>query len=770
MKDPRRHPITLRFADGELEADFRETYSRKSVRPVRYALLLGIVLYSVVFGALDLISAPQNVGAAWAVRGAVTVAALGVVGLTYTEVFRRQMQWILSTLMLAGGAGLIVMLALDPTGENYYDGPLLIILTTFVLVRLRFVFASTVALLLLVAYTAVAAGLKVAPFHDPVGNVVMMAATVLIGMFAGYLLEDYARREFWQTRVLNEKRKENARLLQSRSRFFANVSHEFRTPLTLILGPLDDWLSRPDDLPDTLKAPMHRMHRNARRLLRLINHLLDLAKLEVGEWRIHPETANLTAFARDAVRSFEDEARRREIDLQFDAAEYVTASFDPSAMETVLSNLVANALKFTPEDGRVRVSVQREGDAATLTVRDTGPGIPAEDLPHVFDRFHQSDDSSLRQHDGTGIGLALTRELLHRHGGTIDVESEVGFGTTFTLSIPLDPSPTGPDTALASDAPPATASPRPPATDASDAPPRPPEHAGERSSPVRGESSDEPESGDAAESGDGETLLIIDDDPDIRAYVRDGLSDRYAVIGAENGADGLKMADDNPPELVITDVMMPGMDGYEVCRSIKSSDVLDHVPVLILTARSEPERAAEGFEAGADGYLGKPFSLRDLRARIDSLLANRRRMRERFRASAPPSPDVDVPEPEDVASADRRFVDSARDAVLDHLDDEHFNVDAFAAEVGLSPRQLQRKLKSITDRTPSAFIRRIRLERGAQLIERDAGTISEIAYRVGFSSPSYFSRCFREEFGMPPSEFEASKVDASDAEPQEDEH
>jgi signal transduction histidine kinase/DNA-binding response OmpR family regulator len=671
--------------------------------------------------------------------------------------------------MLAGGAGLIVMLALDPTGENYYDGPLLIILTTFVLVRLRFVFASSVALLLLAAYTAVAAGLKVAPFHDPVGNVVMMAATVLIGMFAGYLLEDYARREFWQTRVLNEKRKENARLLQSRSRFFANVSHEFRTPLTLILGPLDDWLSRPDDLPDAQKAPMRRMQRNARRLLRLINHLLDLAKLEVGEWRINPETANLTAFARDTVRSFEDEARRRKIDLQFDAEDDVTASFDPSAMETILSNLIANALKFTPEGGRVRVSLQREGDAATLTVRDTGPGIPEEDLPHVFDRFHQSDDSSLRQHDGTGIGLALTRELLHRHGGSIDVESEVGFGTTFTLTIPPASSSTEADTATPTGAKQTASSTRPADTPAERSAPSP-QPPTESRPDINGESDINGRPDAEAETSDRETLLIIDDDPDIRAYVRDGLSDRYAVIGAENGADGLDEAEDNPPDLIITDVMMPGMDGYDLCRSVKSSDVLDHVPVLILTARSEPERAAEGFEAGADGYLGKPFSLRDLRARIDSLLANRRRMRERFRASAPPSRDVDVPEPEDVASADRRFVNSARDAVLDHLDDEHFNVDAFAAEVGLSPRQLQRKLKSITDRTPSAFIRRIRLERGAQLIERDAGTISEIAYRVGFSSPSYFSRCFREEFGMPPSEFEASTVDAPDAEPQKDEH
>ena len=312
MKDPRRHPLTLRFRADDLEADFRSTYARKSVRPVRYALMLGIFLYSIVFGTLDLISAPNNLVAAWTVRGTVTAFALGVLGLTWLPRFRRWMQWILSALMLAGGLGLVLMLALDPTGENYYDGPLLIILTTFVMMRLRFVFATSVSLLVLASYTSVAAGLKVAPFVNPVGNVVMMSATVLIGMVAGYLLEDYARREFWQTKVLNEKRKENARLLQSRSRFFANVSHEFRTPLTLILGPLDDWLDDPPSpVPDGLRSDLSRMRQSGGRLLRLINQLLDLARLEVGEWQPHFEPVDLVPFTRDLTRTFQGESERQ---------------------------------------------------------------------------------------------------------------------------------------------------------------------------------------------------------------------------------------------------------------------------------------------------------------------------------------------------------------------------------------------------------------------------------------------------------------------------
>jgi len=254
---------------------------------------------------------------------------------------------------------------------------------------------------------------------------------------------------------------------------------------------------------------------------------------------------------------------------------------------------------------------------------------------------------------------------------------------------------------------------------------------------------------DGRSKADTETLLVVDDDSDIRSYVARGLSDTYQILEAENGAEGLDRARDAMPDLIITDIMMPEVDGYELCETIKSSDVLDHVPVLMLTARAEPDRAAEGFDAGADAYLAKPFSMRDLRARIHSLLQNRRRLRKRFnRARLNESDAVEVD------SADERFIARARESVLDHLDDEHFNVDAFAADVGLSPRQLQRKLKSITDLTPSAFIRRMRLERGAQLVKQDYGTISEIAYEVGFSSPSYFSRCFKDEFGTSPSEFE----------------
>lgn len=761
MKYPRRHPVTLEFASEDLESDFQSDYARKSVRQVRYAMLLGVLLYGFVFGFLDLVSAPASyVRVVWAVRGGVGLAALGVFALTFIPSFRAWMQPAVGALMLAGGLGLVLMLALDPTGQNYYDGPVLILLATFVVVRLRFIYASIVALTTVAAYTAVAAGLKTTTFVDPISNTVMIAATALIGMFAGYMLEDYARREFWQTKIINEKRKENARLLQSRSRFFANVSHEFRTPLTLILGPLEDWTEdAPAPVPDGLQTAMRRMKRNASRLLALVNQLLDLARLEVGEWTLHPETASLVAFTRDAVRAFHDQARRAGVDLQYDApsddAPDAVASFDPDALETVIVNLVGNALKFTPEGGTVRVSVTTSDDAVHIRVRDTGPGIPDDDLPHVFDRFHQSDDSTLRRHDGTGIGLALAQELVRLHDGSIEVESEVGFGSTFTVTLPRTPTSSVETSSVETSSVEARASDTAPTRSRSSLQGVPAVEDVEAIE-VDTNSEDRVHEVDHDESdAEAPLVLLVEDDPDVRAYVRDGLGASYRIEEAGNGEDGLAAARDTVPDLIVADVMMPGMDGMAFCQAVKSDDALDHVPVLMLTARVE--RVVEGLDAGADAYVGKPFTLRELRARIRNLLANRQRVRDRFAAERLARPSTAEPSTVDVDSADERFVQRAREAVEDHLDDEHFNVDAFAEAVGLSPRQLQRKLKSITGHTPSAFIRLIRLRRGAQLVAQDYGTVSEIAYAVGFNSPSYFTKCFRETFGAPPTEYDGSE-------------
>lgn len=733
---PSQNPLTLRFHTDALERDFLEDYARKSIRQVRYALVLGVLIYGAVFGVLDLVLIPPYAPVAWTVR--LVVCALGgaVLLLTYSPLFARYMQPVLSGLLLVAGWGLILLLALEPSGENYYDGPVLIILPTFVAVRLRFVWASVVGWLIVAAFVIVAAA-KGTPPAELAGSIIFISSANIIGMFAGYMLEDYARRDFWQVRLIDEKRRENEELLEMRSRFFANVSHELRTPLTLILGPLDDLLAGDDArLPGAVRKTLGVMRRNGRRLLRTINQLLDLAKLEAGGLRLQARQAPMAPLLRGIVASFSDHAERHGIDLQLDVEdEQVAPFFDAHQMEQVVVNLVANALNFTPEGGTVRVALAQQDDAAVVSVRDTGPGIRAEDLPHLFDRFHQADDSVLRRHPGTGIGLALARQIVELHGGRIDVESEPGFGSEFVVTLPLGRAHLRP--ADVADALPA--SPHEVHVPALDEPTA--DHAGE---------SRPPEDASAA-------VLVVEDDPDVRAYVCEALADRFDVIQAENGREGLERAREAVPDLIVTDVMMPEMDGYAFCQALKSDRVLDHVPVIMLTAKSEPEHKIEGLEVGAEAYLTKPFSRRELRARVESLLANRRRLQRRF------SSEVLVrPSPIDVDSADERFIQRAREAVEEEIGDEQFGVDALAEAVGMSRRQLQRKLKAVADQTPSTFIRLIRLGRAAQLIEQDYGTIAEIAYAVGFSSPSYFTKCFRETFGTTPTDYDG---DTTAAEP-----
>jgi signal transduction histidine kinase/DNA-binding response OmpR family regulator len=733
----------LRFRSDELEEAFRAEYARRSMRLVRYALVLGVLIYGPLFGVVDYVSLPAFAPTAWAVRGAVCVAGLAVLAFTYAPAFERWMQPTLSGLLLLAGLGLVLMLALEPSGEYYFEGPVLLILPTYVIVRLRFAWASAVGWLVVVAYVVVVALFKDVAAGEVVSGAIFIGAANLIGMFAGYMLEDYARRQFWQARLIDEKRAENAELLEARSRFFANVSHELRTPLTLILGPLDDVLGALEDRRDdggaqreasALAAPLRRVRRNARRLQRLIDQLLDLAKLEAGHLQFQPRRGRLAPFVRGVTESFAEHAEREGIDLQFSADEEASdlaLDFDPDKLETVAVNLLSNALKFTPEGGTVRVSVEREdGGAASLRVRDTGPGIPAEELPHLFDRFHQAADSTLRQKEGTGIGLAFAKELTELHGGEIDVESEPGFGTEFTVRLPVEcESAGGRERGSAG------------------------EGKGERQAEetlAGGEvERDEVEETTGEAATEGATVLVVEDNADVRAYVRDGLGETHEVREAADGREGLEVARAVVPDLVVTDVMMPGMDGYAFCRTLKEDPVLDHIPVVMLTAKAEREHRIEGLEAGADAYLGKPFSRRELQVRVENLLADRRRLRKRFSDEVLVQPsEVDVP------SADERFIERAREAVEEHMGDADFDVDAFAEAVGMSRRQLQRKLKAVADQTPSAFVRRIRLGRGAQLLAQDYGTVSEIAYEVGFGSPSYFTKCFRETFGTTPSRYE----------------
>ena len=527
-----------------------------------------------------------------------------------------------------------------------------------------------------------------------------------------------------------------------KTRFFANVSHEFRTPLTLLLGPIDDAMAgRYGDLDPRLGDQLPVMQRNARRLLDLINQLLDLAKLEVAGLDLNRQPVDLVALAQGVVGTFAARAERDGVDLLFDAtAEALPAALDAAKVEAVLTNILANALAFTRPGGKVRVGVRPDGPAAVLTVEDTGVGIAADDLPHVFDRFRQVDGSATRTHEGTGIGLALAKEFTEMHGGTIGVESAVGFGTRFAVRLPLeadgidlaalttpDPAPVPAATRVSVPAPPAVEAPMGGDGHASSAP--------------------------LPDEDDRPTVLLVEDNADLRAFLRSHLAERYRVLEAADGRAGLELAHAHPPDLVLSDVMMPEMDGVALARALKADARLGDVPVVLLTARADEASVLDGLAAGADDYLAKPFSPAELGARVDNFVSARREMRARYSDELVMGPSQIA-----VSSAEAAFLERVRDTVEANLGDDVFGVDRLAETVGLSRRQLGRRLREALDTSPGVYLREMRLARAAQLLEQRAGTVAEVAYAVGYRDAEHFSKQFRKAYGTTPSAYAEEAV------------
>lgn len=730
---------TLRFRDDALEARFQDAYFEESLTQVRWALFIGIIFYGPFFGWLDIMQRPPNLYGILGIRLGVCVLTAGYLAFTYAEAFRRAMQASLSGLILLAGLGLVAMMALDTSGQGYDDGPALLILPAYVLIRLRFVYATPVGWLILLAY-AIAAILETDHATGTVvSRVIFLGAANLIGMFAGYTLERYARTSFWQRWLIDQKRQENERLLHTRTRFFGNITHEFRTPLTLILGPLDRLLED-RTLGTKARSQLGMMRRNAKQLLTLITELLDLAKLDAGRMPLRVASVDVVAFTQHTVDAFEAAAASKQLTLLFEAPPTLIAPIDATNLERVLFNLLGNAMKYTPAEGTIRLKLEAQAEEKvwSLSVRDTGPGIAAEHLPYIFDRFEQGDatDTPL----STGIGLALVKELVERHHGQIAVFSEIGFGTEFVLTLPLHE-------AVFSDG---------------ERMVRPvlPEHAqAPRPDATAQPSVSSPEPEDQLPLSDRPVLLVVEDNPDVRLLVRDTLADTYTIWEAADGAAGWERIEGEVPDLVLTDLRMPVLDGWALCRRIKEHPATDHIPVIMLTAQASRAGRVEGLETGADAYLGKPFHADELRAQVANLLSQRQRLRERFRVSPAPLSTTaplpgPAPTPVDVPSADTAFLQKAQAVVEAHIDDSLFTIDAFAEEMGLSRRQLQRKLKAVSDQTPSAFIRLLRLKRGAQLLEQGYGYVADVAYAVGFNNPTYFTTCFREAFGVPPSAFQ----------------
>jgi DNA-binding response OmpR family regulator/anti-sigma regulatory factor (Ser/Thr protein kinase) len=515
------------------------------------------------------------------------------------------------------------------------------------------------------------------------------------------------------------------------------------------MGPLDDLragLHGP--LSPAAIEQVDLARRNAGRVLDLINEILALARAESGRETVHARRVDLGAFVASVARTFVPLAERKAIayDIQSPPDEVMVYA-DPDHLDRALSNLLSNAFKFTPDGGAVRVTAGGDDRAARITVRDSGPGIPAADLALIFDRFHRARTAGTQP--GTGIGLALAKELIALHGGTIAVDSEEGFGSTFTITLRIGHAHLSPEQVAEGLPVVASASPHP----------GPPPDFVAPASPMREvpntvESVRHPTRASIPDSqfpvpdnADVTTVLVVDDNAEVRGYIRQHLLPRYRVLEAVNGEEGIAMARRHLPDLVLSDVMMPVTDGFALCRALKSDRETAFLPVILLTARADAEDKLTGLTEQADDYLTKPFDVRELLTRIANIIAMRRRLRERFAGA----PLTIRPAPVDMAPADRKFIDQVRAAIEARLSDEQFTVERLASDVAQSRGNLHRRLREMIGESPSDLIRRLRLERAAALLEAGAGSVGEVAYAVGFKSVAHFSNAFHEMHGVRPS-------------------
>ena len=512
-----------------------------------------------------------------------------------------------------------------------------------------------------------------------------------------------------------------------KSNFFANISHEFRTPLTLIQGPVEQALKgvAADETP-VRTSNLQMIRRNTLRLQNLVDQLLDLSKLESGKMQLQVRRGPLLPFLRAVIFSFESLAERKGIDFAASFPEELEeAWFDPDKWEKILVNLLSNAFKFTPEGGSVRVVAAVAPEGLQLSVTDSGKGIAPGEIDRIFDRFYQVEGSEA---GGTGIGLALVRELVAVQGGKISVESEVGVGTSLHLLLPYRREDFSETELLQSEE-------APPAAIARAIPAEEPQESPTPVSPPFEEADERP------------LLLIAEDNPDLRQFISQILQDSYRILTAHNGREGLEQAIERTPDLLISDVMMPEMDGFELCRTLKEDERTSHIPVVLLTAKAGQEHKVAGLETGADDYLTKPFDEKELRVRVRNLIEQRRQLREKFGGELVLRPSAVA-----VTSVDQRFLEKVKETIEANLGNEQFSVTELAEAVAFSRSQLHRKLKSLTDKSPNELIRNFRLTRAKELLEQGAGNVSEVALEVGYGNLSYFTKSFKEAFGQLPSE------------------
>ena len=550
------------------------------------------------------------------------------------------------------------------------------------------------------------------PFYRTLPMYILYAVIVLGALYLQWRNMRKRQRERAERQRQLMERQKMEQITEMKLQFFTNISHDLRTPLTLIISPLEHIMKklRDGETPDNLLAQLKNIDKNAQQLLREVSALLDFRRLDAGGETLNVQRSDIIDHLNSILVSFSDYAEERSIHLSFEHdADSFLMDYDREKINKVIYNLFSNALKFTPAGGSVSLSFRQEQDHVTIAVADTGKGISDNDKPNIFKRFYQSASNDSSQ-TGSDIGLHIANDYVRLHHGTINVSDNQPVGTIFTITLPIS------------------------------------ENRGDGSRD-RSEARDHENLTHDATSHL-KTILIVDDNQDMLSFISSCMKEDYQVHTAPDGAAAIDVLQREQIDLIVSDVMMPGIDGFELCRRVKSDISLSHIPIILLTARTTDVSRIEGLQLGADDYLTKPFNIEVLRLRVKKFIDWEKNNHQQFRQKMNIEPSEIT-----ITSLDEQFIKKAIALVEQNISDSEFSVEAMASEVGMSRSTLYKKLMAITGLGPAEFIRTIRVKRGKALLETSQMQITEIAYAVGFTTVKSFTMNFKAEYGMTPTEF-----------------
>ena len=538
---------------------------------------------------------------------------------------------------------------------------------------------------------------------------------------AGFIYALNRRNHRKMVRMQQEEAlKQKEELDQMKFRFFTNISHELRTPLTLIITPLDMMIRRISD--EAVKKQLGTIYKNAQNLLSLVNQLLDFRKLEMKGEKLHLMNGDMEEFISSAYNNFVPMAVEKHLNFVSQTVHRpLYMFFDSDKVHKIVNNLLSNAFKFTSEGGTVNLILSTEEieqrNYVRIEVSDTGIGISESDLPYIFNRFYQVGNQG-DEKMGSGIGLHLVREYVNIHEGRTTVSSRMDRGSTFVVWLPMDLKPESGDIF-------------------------------EEATDEKPDDKEKEASGVLLSADDSRRkVLLVEDNKEFRTFLKEQLEDFYQIVEAADGEEGERCAIDENPDLIISDIMMPKVDGIELCRRIKTNMQTSHIPVILLTARTADDIKINSYEVGADSYMSKPFNFDMLMVRIEKLIEQQEKRKQEFRKNIEVNPSAIT-----ITSLDEQLIQKCLEYIEKNMDHPEYGVEELSRDLGMVRMSLYRKLQSITGNTPTDFIRSIRLKRAAQLLQGSQLPIVEIANRVGFSSSSYFAKCFKEMFGVLPKQY-----------------